>query len=73
MTEEEKAEFLRSRGWHESCLYDGYWSPPKGVKLADLSEEQETGKGGWAMAVSMRLVVTTDEALEYEHGFRPPV
>jgi hypothetical protein len=67
MTEEEKIRFLVDRGWSESCLHEGYWNPPQGVRLPPLGPEPETG-GGWGVAVGMRLVVTLDEAITYEQG-----
>jgi hypothetical protein len=70
MTEDEKAKFLRERGWSESCLNDGYWNPPQGVKLPPMypegKEPQWVTGSGWNMAVASRLVLSTDDAYEYE-------
>jgi hypothetical protein len=63
---DEKIKFLKDRGWTESCIQDGYWNPPKGIRLP--SSETPTDGSGWNMAVALRLVVTTDEALAYERN-----
>lgn len=58
------ADFLRQRGWTESCLHDGYWNPPPGrhVEPADV----KLSGSGWNTAVASGFIHTTANAYDIE-------